>query len=204
MSSLKPCQWWNLARTSPFRVRRAQVSSPVRGDLHGCAFKYVHRTFASVRFHHQKGFDGIQIIAKCRAFFYPHQSWRLSRHSPEVASSANQACLIPSRAVDSIWISGMVAWANIAIARGSPWVVPSCDRRTAPPTKKASVVSVGVDQDGSKGWTDEADVQECQFPVEVIEGVWCIHEHDGVAWFVLEDRFHAMDGSFGSCLMTGA
>ena len=69
------CPVWNLVSDEILHELlrsqcAAQISPPFRGDLNGCAFEYVHRTFASVGFHHQKGFDGIRIVAKCRAFFY--------------------------------------------------------------------------------------------------------------------------------------
>ena len=50
-----------------------------------------------------------------------------------VASSANHTCFTSGSFSRSFLISGVTARAYIAIARGSPWVVPSVDSISPPP-----------------------------------------------------------------------
>ena len=56
-----------------------------------------------------------------------------------VASSANHTCLALGSASLSLSISGLTAKAYIAIANGSPWVVPSLESISPPPTIKSLI-----------------------------------------------------------------
>ena len=65
-----------------------------------------------------------------------HQDFKPVSLPPDVASSANHTCL-----ADGVWAflsKGIVATAYIAMASGSPCVVPSSDLMVSPPTCKSA------------------------------------------------------------------
>ena len=89
-----------------------------------------------------------------------------------VASSANHTCLALGSASLSLSISGLTAKAYIAIANGSPWVVPSLES-ISPPThnKKLDRCLVWVAKYGRYCGAYNLDVVEGSLSVYDIEGI---------------------------------
>ena len=77
----------------------------------------------------------------------------------------------------------------MAIASESPWVVPSCERRHWPPTKRHAV---SIHESRMDGRACSGYVVEGNLSVQIVKSVVGIHEQNSFRLLITENCTHRM------------
>ena len=106
---------------------RPKMPSPFHGNGYVSSLENGCSLFQTAFFYYKPGLACVGIVAVVWAYLISvkrsHHVLSEVRVPPDVASSANHTCSLPSPS--RRWMRGVIAMAYIAMAKGSPWVVPS-------------------------------------------------------------------------------
>ena len=106
-----------------------KMALPICGDIDSCASKNFIGLLQELLFHNKMGFGRIWVVAIHipKSPKRSQKSRSLLQDPVPVASSAYHNCFTSGTSCFSWQIRGFTESAYIAIAKGSPWVVPSDD-----------------------------------------------------------------------------